>query len=114
MTTFALALDVQDDPKSIAMYRARHRAVPAVVEARLIDAGVERMEIFNTGNRLFMVLTLADGLDPATAFVGLTDDSEYAAWDHAMRTLQVPVPSAQPGELWSVMECVYALRAPAR
>lgn len=114
MTTLVLALDLRDDPESIAKYRARHQAVPAVVEARLLDAGVERMEIFNTGNRLFMILTLAAGADPTTAFAELTDDPDYAAWDHEMREMQVPVPSARPGELWSVMERVYALEVSSR
>jgi len=110
-TTFGLALDLRDDPELIARYRARHRAVPNDVEARLLDAGVERMAIFNTGNRLFMVLVLPDGADPATAFSGLGDDPAYAAWDEEMRGLQVPVPSAKPGELWSVMDRVYELQA---
>jgi L-rhamnose mutarotase len=111
MTTFALALDLRDDPALIARYRARHEAVPPAVEARLLEAGVQRMEIYNTGNRLFMVLVLPDGANPGTAFAGLDDDPAYAAWDQEMRELQVPVPSARPGELWSAMDRVYALEA---
>jgi L-rhamnose mutarotase len=109
MTTFALALDLRDDPELIARYRARHQAVPAAVEARLLGAGVERLDIYGTGNRLFMVLELPDGADPGTAFAGLNDDPAYAAWDAEMRELQVPVPSARPGELWSSMEHLYRL-----
>lgn len=114
MRTFGLALDLRDDPDVVARYRDLHRNVPVEVQAGLQDAGVEGMEIFVSGSRLFMYLTVREGVDPRTDFARLSAIPGYAAWDDLMRSLQVPVPAARPDEWWAVMDRVFDMRTPER
>src|SRR4029079_14452333 len=61
---YALALDLADDPALIAKYERHHRAVWPEIEASLRAAGIERLEIYRTGNRLFMIMEVS----PAFSF----------------------------------------------
>ena len=56
--SIAQVLDLKDDPEIIAKYEEYHRNVwPEVIDA-LKGIGIERMEIFRSGNHLFMYLSL--------------------------------------------------------
>ena len=53
---YALVLDLIDDPEVIHAYKKAHRKVwPAVIES-IEAAGIINMEIYHTGNRLFMMM----------------------------------------------------------
>jgi L-rhamnose mutarotase len=112
MPTFGLTLALRDDPGSIARYREEHRDVWPGVMTQLRAVGVERMEIFLSGRRLFMHLVVREGFDPVVDFARLSQDPISVEWDALMRTLQEPVPEARPGEWWSVMERVFDLGGP--
>ena len=59
---YCLALDLKDDPAVIAAYEEHHRHVwPEIVQS-IRDAGVEVLEIYRTGNRLFMVMEVGGRL----------------------------------------------------
>jgi L-rhamnose mutarotase len=107
-------LALRDDPDSIARYREEHRHVWPGVTAQLRAIGVERMEIFLSGRRLFMHLIVREGFDPLVDFARLSQDPVSVVWDALMRTLQEPVPEARPGEWWSAMERVFDLDGPER
>ena|SRR5215471_21365505 len=53
---FCLALYLKDDPHSISEYRKYHQAVWSEITRSIKAAGVEDLEIYLAGNRLFMVL----------------------------------------------------------
>ncbi len=59
---YCLALDLKDDPAVIAAYEEHHRHVwPEIVQS-IRDAGVEVLEIYRTGNRLFMIMEVGGRL----------------------------------------------------
>ncbi|HEX8037789.1 MAG TPA: L-rhamnose mutarotase, partial [Chryseosolibacter sp.] len=60
MRHYYLALDLKDDPRLIAEYEAHHRAVSEEILKSIRDSGVERMELFRAGNRLFMIMEVSD------------------------------------------------------
>jgi L-rhamnose mutarotase len=110
MSRFVLTLDLLDDPEVIAAYRRYHEAVWPEVERSLREAGVRRMDIYLLGRRLVMILDLADGIDPATAFdVHLRSGGRVAEWERLMQSLQDPAPGAAPGLFWAQMARVYSL-----
>ena len=111
MPTFGLTLALRDEPGTAERYRQEHRHVWPGVRAKLLEVGVERMDIFLSGRRLFMYLVTRDGVDPRVDFARLDEDPDSRAWDVLMRSLQEPVPEARPGEWWSTMEQVFELRA---
>ena len=110
MTTrrYALALDLADDPRLIAEYERHHRQVWPEIEASLRASGIERIEIYRTGNRLFMVLEVA----PAFSFEakGAADaaNPRVQEWERLMWTYQRALPWAKPGEKWVLMDRIYA------
>jgi L-rhamnose mutarotase len=62
MQRFCLALDLVDDAeliKEYEKYHAKGNAWPAVTQHD-IDAGILNIEIFRTGNRMFMILETVD------------------------------------------------------
>ena len=113
MTHYVLTVNLKDDPGVIETYRDYHRRVwPEVLES-LRTVGVERMDIYQLGRRLVMLLELTDGLDYRRAFATLMASSpRVAEWERLMKSLQEPSPDAPAGEWWAVMEQVFQLNAP--
>lgn len=106
------AVDLHDDPERIALYRKWHASggPPAAVTAAIRADGVESLQIWLAGNRMFMIMeqdadTAADkeakrSRDEANA--------DVMAWDALMRTFQKSLPFA-PDRTWVEMERIYAL-----
>ena len=112
MKGFGMTLFLQDDPEKVALYKAHHRAVWPGVIAGLHSIGVEHMEIYLVGRRMFMHFSAPDDFEPARDFAALAEDPEYARWDELMRTFQERAPEAIDGEWWHPLEQVFDMDAP--
>jgi L-rhamnose mutarotase len=53
---YCLALDLKDDANLIAEYKRFHEKIWPEITRSIRDAGVEDMEIYLLGTRMFMVL----------------------------------------------------------
>jgi L-rhamnose mutarotase len=111
MQRLYFALDLDDDPATIAEYESWHRPEriwPEIVN-RLRAAGIHELEIFRCGNRLVMVKQVPEGSsegDPA-----LSGNEELAEkWEQLMWRFQRPLPFANPGEKWVPMTQIFSLR----
>lgn len=106
-----LALDLQDDPELIAEYERWHRAENAWPEivASIADAGIAEMEIYRTGNRLFMVMAVTDKFDPAAKAAADAANPKVTEWEALMERFQQFLPWAKPGEKWVQMQPIYRL-----
>lgn len=105
------ALDLKDDAAAIAEYEYWHR--PGVVWPEIVTsihaAGIEDMEIFRTGNRLVMVVKMADDFVPsAKREVG--DDEKTQAWEALMDRYQQRLPWAEAGQKWVLMGRIFSLQ----
>jgi L-rhamnose mutarotase len=109
MQNFALTLNLQDDAAKIAEYRRAHQAVWPEVTDRLRACGVQQMQIFLKGTRMFMYLVTDDAFDPARDFARINEDPTSARWNALMADLQARVPEANPDEWWTQMELVFDL-----
>ncbi len=57
---FCLTLDLKNDPKLIAQYKRYHEKVwPEIIES-IKDSGIEDMEIYLLGTRMFMIMEVND------------------------------------------------------
>lgn len=109
MQRFVFALDLKDDPTLIAEYEKYHRDVwPGIVKS-IRDAGIITLDIFRTGNRLFMILDADDDftLEKKSAMDAAND--EVQEWEKLMWNYQQPLPWAKPGEKWILMDRIFRL-----
>jgi L-rhamnose mutarotase len=106
MTRRCFALDLKSDPELIAEYEAVHApgtGWPAVIE-HIKATGVEVMEIWRTGDRLFMIAEVADDYPRAVA-----TSVEVKRWEELMWRFQRPLPHAAEGEKWVPMKRIFSL-----
>jgi L-rhamnose mutarotase len=105
MARHCFALDLNDDPRLIAEYELRHG--PGAVWPKVIEhikaTGVESMEIWRTGDRLFMIAEVADDYPrPVEA------PPEIDQWEELMWRFQRPLPHASEGEKWVPMKRIFS------
>jgi len=110
MKHFGMALNLKDDPQVIQQYKTFHRNVWPEVLYSLKQIGINRMDIFLLGCRLFMVIETVDDFDPTSDFAYYLEvHPRCREWDELMRTFQEPVPEAKSDEWWAMMEQVFEL-----
>lgn len=110
MKSFAMTLDLKDDPKIIRQYTEYHTNTWPEVLDGLKGLGISNMRIFLHGRRLVMYLEAPDDFDLETDFPRYMENSPRAQeWDTLMNTFQEPVPDANPGEWWAPMTQVFNL-----
>jgi L-rhamnose mutarotase len=115
MKRYVLTVDLRDDARAIAEYKAHHRAVWPEVRRSLRRIGIRNMDIYALGRRLTMVMDTVDGFDLRRRFAAhVASDPRCAEWEALMKTYQEPPPGARPGEIWAGMEPVFHLAPPRR
>lgn len=105
------ALDLRDDPALIEEYRRYHApgGPPAAVTRALRASGVESLEIYLCGNRLFMILEGGEGFSIETKAQADADDPEVQRWEALMWRFQQPLPWSAPGQKWVSARKIYDL-----
>jgi L-rhamnose mutarotase len=104
MKCYYLALDLKDDPALIAEYEDHHKKISPEILNSIRDSGIERMELFRAGNRMFMIMEVTDAfsleekekLDKANPLV--------QKWETLMWKYQQALPFSKPGEKWVLLE----------
>jgi len=111
MKRYALALDLKDDEQLIKEYEQYHQDVwPAILES-IHSAGIESMEIYRAGNRLFMMMETNDSFSfDRKASMDATNE-KVQQWEALMWKYQQAIPSAKPGEKWVLMEKIFETSA---
>jgi L-rhamnose mutarotase len=109
MKRYCFALDLKDDAKLIAAYEAYHRNVWPEILKSIKEAGIEDMEIYRTGNRLFMVMEVNNSFSFEKKAAADANNSKVQEWEALMSTYQQALPFAKPGEKWVLMDRVFEL-----
>ncbi|MBP7555406.1 MAG: L-rhamnose mutarotase [Chitinophagaceae bacterium] len=113
MTRFCLALDLKDDVRLIAEYEAYHRRVwPAILQS-IREAGIEQLQIFRAGNRLFMIMEVNNTFSFEKKAVADAASAEVQEWEKLMWNYQQAIPAARPGEKWVLMDKIFDLQETA-
>lgn len=109
MKQYCLALDLKDDPELIREYEAHHRRVWPEIIASIKGSGIEQLQIFRTGNRLFMRMETTDDFSFESKAAADAANPIVQEWEELMWKYQQALPGARPGEKWMLMEKIFDL-----
>jgi len=106
---YCLTLDLKDDPALIAEYKRYHQKIWPEITKSIRDSGIENMEIYLHGTRMFMIMEV--GANFAFEKKAELDRSnpKVQEWEQLMWKFQRPLPQAKPGEKWLLMEKIFEL-----
>jgi L-rhamnose mutarotase len=107
MKRYCLALDLKDDEALIKEYEAYHKNVWPEILQSIKEAGIEQMEIYRTGNRLFMIMETNDNFNFDEKGKADASNSKVQEWEALMWKYQQAIPGGKPGEKWLVMEKIF-------
>ncbi len=112
MKRYCLACDLKDQEDLIEQYKAWHargRAWPEITES-IKNEGIIDMEIYLTGNRLFMVMEVEDWFDFRRKAESDAKNAKVQEWERLMEQFQQPLPWAGgTHEKWLLTERIYKL-----
>lgn len=109
MKRYCLALDLQENETAIKAYDEYHKKVWPEIKESLKEAGILDMEIYRSHNRLFMILKTSPDFSFEKKTVLDEANPKVQEWETLMSQFQKPLPWAEPGKKWLLMERVFKL-----
>ncbi len=109
MVRHCFALDLKDDPTLIAAYEAHHKRVWPEVLKSFKDAGIQQLEIYRTGNRLFMILEANQEFSLDSKSKADLKNPKVQEWEKLVWKYQQALPWSRPGEKWILMDKIFQL-----
>jgi L-rhamnose mutarotase len=104
---YCLALDLKDDVTLIAEYEEYHRHVWPEILKSIKDSGIEQMQIYRTGNRLFMIMEVNDSFNFEKKATMDAANESVQQWEQLMWKYQQALPGSIPGEKWMLMVKIF-------
>ena len=105
---YCLACDLKDDPKLIAEYEAYHEKVWPEILKSINDSGIESMEIYRAGNRMFMIMETSASFSFEKKSKADAASAKVQEWEQLMWKYQQALPFAKPGEKWVLMNKIFS------
>jgi L-rhamnose mutarotase len=109
MKRYCLALDLKDDPSLIAEYEAHHKQIWPEIEQSIQESGITHMEIYRTGNRMFMIMEVNEEFDFGKKAAADSSNPKVQEWEELMWKYQQSLPGSKPGEKWRLMDKIFNL-----
>lgn len=106
---YCLALDLKDDEELIKEYEHYHNKIPSSIQKSIVEAGINDMEIFRTGNRLFMIIETDESFSFEKKAAMDKKNNDVQNWEQLMWKFQQALPFAKPGEKWVLMHKIFDL-----
>ena len=106
---FCLTLDLLDDPELIAEYKRYHQKIWPEITKSIKDSGIEDLEIYQLGTRLFMVMEVNEQFSFEAKAKADRENPKVHEWEKLMWKFQKPLPQAKLGEKWILMERIFEL-----
>jgi L-rhamnose mutarotase len=107
-----LTLDLKNDPALIAEYKRYHENVWPEIKQSLRDAGIENMEIYLWGTRMFMIIETGDSFSFAKKAELDRNNPKVQEWENLMGKFQQPLSKdPRPEERWLPMQRVFRFTA---
>ena len=109
MKRYCLALDLIDDPELISAYQDYHKKVWPEITKSIRSAGIENLEIYLTGNRLFMIMEVNESFTFEKKTAMDSENPKVQEWERLMWKYQKGLPWAKKDEKWILMDKIYQL-----
>jgi L-rhamnose mutarotase len=109
MPRYCLAVDLIDDAEKIAEYENYHVSIWPEIRKSILDAGITNMDIYRTGNRLFMIMETDEQFSFEKKGGADAANPKVQEWEQLMWNYQQALPWAKPGEKWILMDKIFAL-----
>jgi L-rhamnose mutarotase len=106
---YCLTLDLKDDPGLIAEYKRQHEKIWPEITQSIKSAGVEDLEIYLLGARMFMIMEVNDQFSFEQKTKADNENRKVREWEQLMWKYQQALPQAGPGEKWLLMERIFKL-----
>jgi L-rhamnose mutarotase len=106
---YCLTLDLKDDPTLIAEYRKYHEKIWPEITQSIKRAGIEDMEIYLLGTRMFMIMEVNESFSLEAKTAADNANPKVQEWEKLMWKFQQELPQAKPGEKWLRMERIFKL-----
>jgi len=106
---FCLALDLKEDQKLIEEYKKLHQNVWPEIIKSIKDSGINVLDIYCSGNRLFMIIEADADFTFDKKSQMNADNEKVQEWETLMWKFQQALPWAKPGEKWVVMDKIFGL-----
>ena len=106
---YCLTLDLKTDPLLIEEYKRYHEKIWPEITRSIKDAGIEDMEIYLLGTRMFMVMEVNEQFSFEAKAAADRENSKVREWEELMWKFQEPLREAKPGEKWLLMERIFTL-----
>lgn len=109
MKRYCLALDLKNDDVLIKEYEAYHKKVWPPILRSIKESGIEQMEIYRYGNRLFLIMQTKDDFSFEQKANADAVNEKVQEWESLMWQYQQAIPGSKPGEKWVLMEKIFDL-----
>jgi len=111
MKRYCLALDLVNDPDLIKEYEIMHQQVWPEIQESITSAGIDTMEIYRYGNRLFMIMEVNGKFSFENKRAMDASNEKVQEWEKLMWKYQQAIPGSKPGEKWVIMDKIFELKA---
>lgn len=109
MQKYCLALDLKEDAALINEYKYHHKSAPAAIIESIKESGITLLDIYCTGNRLFMIIEAEDSFSFEKKSAMDAANEKVQEWEELMWKFQKPLFWAAPGQKWILMEKIFGL-----
>ena len=109
MKRYCLALDLKDNQELIAEYEKYHKNVWPEIIKSIKDSGIEVLNIYRTGNRMFMIIEANDSFSFEQKGKMDASNPKVQEWEKLMWKFQQALPWAKMGEKWILMDKIFEL-----
>jgi L-rhamnose mutarotase len=106
---YCYALDLVDDPVLITEYEKHHEKIWPEIRESILAAGITVMDIYRTGNRLFMIMETDDTFSFSRKAEMDASNPKVQEWEKLMWGYQQALPTSRPGEKWVLMNQIFKL-----
>ena len=93
----------------IAEYTRYHEKVWPEITKSIKDSGIEDMEIYLLGTRMFMVMEVNEEFSFKAKAKADRENPKVREWEELMWKFQQPLPGAKLGEKWLLMDRIFKL-----